>query len=196
MSFLTHMLAHILMVAVIPPLLSIAVAGSRFDPVVRWPGLFAPVPAALVELVVVWGWHAPALNLIARDSLLVWLLEQLCFLVTGLWVWLAAFGGRPDERAGRSGAGIVALLMTFMHMTLLGALLALAPRALYGPGELAQQQGGGVIMLLGAGSSYLLGGLWLLRRLLQAPAQRGANGEGGEHSDSGESGGAPPERIL
>jgi putative membrane protein len=63
-----------------------------------------------------------------------------------------------------------------MHMTLLGALLALSPRPLYshmeGYSELTaidDQNLGGAIMLLVGGLSYLLGGLWLTGRLLRDP---------------------------
>jgi putative membrane protein len=71
-------------------------------------------------------------------------------------------------------AGVVGLLLTSMHMTLLGALLALPPRPLYQhPGGFAgftplqDQHLGGAIMLLGGGVSYLLGGLGLTAALLR-----------------------------
>jgi putative membrane protein len=63
-----------------------------------------------------------------------------------------------------------------MHMTLLGALLALTPRPLYthmagfaGLTPLQDQQWGGVIMLVVGGVAYLLGGLWLTAGLLRGP---------------------------
>jgi putative membrane protein len=61
-------------------------------------------------------------------------------------------------------------------MTLLGALLVLAPRPLYplahgGQGifatALLDQQLGGTVMLAVGGVSYLLGGLWLTAGLLR-----------------------------
>jgi putative membrane protein len=62
-----------------------------------------------------------------------------------------------------------------MHMTLLGALLALAPRPLYihaetfsGLTSLEDQQLGGAIMLIVGGISYLTGGLWLTVALMRA----------------------------
>ena len=82
-----------------------------------------------------------------------------------------------DRQQERTGAGIAALLLTSMHMTLLGALLALTPRALYvhtahdtGLAALDDQHLGGAIMLLVGGVSYLLGGLWLTVRLFRARA--------------------------
>ena len=71
------------------------------------------------------------------------------------------------------GAGVAALLLTAMHMTLLGALIALSPRPLYQhAGGLAaltpieDQQLGGAIMLVIGGVAYLAGGLWLMVELL------------------------------
>ena len=57
-----------------------------------------------------------------------------------------------------------------MHMTLLGALLALTPRPLYAhstEAALEHQHLGGVIMLLVGGIVYLAGGLWLTAGLLR-----------------------------
>ena len=99
--------------------------------------------------------------------------EQGMFLFSGLFVWLSAFGG-GGARGSRAGAGVTGLLLTSMHMTLLGALLALAPRPLYahthglfGLTPLEDQHLGGAIMLLVGGISYLLGGLWLTAGLLR-----------------------------
>jgi putative membrane protein len=104
------------------------------------------------------------------------ILEQGMFFIAGVFVWLSAFGGDPLSRRSRSAAGVLALLLTAMHMTLLGALLALSPRPLYshmeGYSELTaidDQNLGGAIMLLVGGLSYLLGGLWLTGRLLRDP---------------------------
>ena len=68
----------------------------------------------------------------------------------------------------------MALLLTFAHMTLLGALLALTPRPLYRHADsvstltsLGDQQLGGIIMLALGGISYIGGGLWLTHGLLR-----------------------------
>jgi putative membrane protein len=185
-SFSAHMTMHMGVVAVAAPLIAFGLAGSRLDPVRVAPRFFAPVPASVVELVAVWAWHAPVLHHIARQSTLGLVLEQGTFLGSGLLVWISAFGGGAHERGNRIGAGVLALLLTSMHMTLLGALLALPPRPLYdhvahapvGGHEghaghalmltpLQDQHLGGAIMLLVGGVSYLLGGLWLAVELLR-----------------------------
>ncbi|MGZ9220206.1 MAG: cytochrome c oxidase assembly protein, partial [Candidatus Binatia bacterium] len=155
------------------------VAGSALDPVARLPALFPPIPVSLVDFIVVWAWHTPALHHAARQSGFASLAEQGMFFLAGLWLWLAVFSGTGDERRGRAGSGVLALLLTSMHMTLLGALLALAPRPLFAHATadgthvldslaaLADQQLGGAIMLLVGGVAYLAGGLWLTAGLLR-----------------------------
>ena len=176
-AFCAHMTMHMGVVAVAAPLLALGIAGGRLDPVRRVPGLFVPVPASVLELAVVWVWHAPALHHAARQSAAGLAAEQGMFFLAGLLVWLSAFGGEPWHRTNRTAAGVVGLLLTSMHMTLLGALLALTPRPLYphaaglaGLTPLEDQHLGGAIMLVAGGLSYLLGGLALMVGLLRAPA--------------------------
>jgi putative membrane protein len=175
-AFFAHMLMHMGVVAVAAPVFALGIAGGRLDATRQAPRLFAPIPASILELVVVWAWHAPALHHAARHHTEVLIIEQGMFFVAGIFVWLSAFGGDALSRNNRGAAGVVALLLTAMHMTLLGALLALSPRPLYAhAGEFSgltaidDQHLGGAIMLLVGGASYLLGGLWLTIRLLRDP---------------------------
>ncbi len=170
-SFTAHMTLHMGVVAVAAPLLALGIAGTRYDPVRRWPGWFPAVPLSIAELIVVWGWHAPALHHAARHVAWGMAVEQACFFTAGLLVWLASVSGREE----RAGAGVAALLLTSMHMTLLGALLALTPRALYAHAgheaatlsALEDQHLGGAVMLTVGGIAYLAGGLALTARLVR-----------------------------
>ena len=178
--FSRHMTAHMLLVTVAAPLLALSVAGTRLDPAARWPALLSPVPASLVELAVVGGWHTPALHLAAQHRLDMFLLEQASFLGAGAALWLSIVGGSESLSPSRSAAGILALLLTFAHMTLLGALLSLTPRSLYphgvAPGDnggLFDQQVGGSIMLVLSALTYLPATLWLGHALLTR-TRRGA----------------------
>lgn len=178
-SFAAHMAMHMTVVAIAAPLLAIGLAGSAADPVLRAPWLFSPMLATVLEFMVVWAWHAPQLHHAAREAVALRMLEQGSFLAVGLLLWLAAFGGRARPSRERTAAGIAGLLMTSMHMTLLGVLLAGAPRALYrhggvahaampsAAGALQDQQLGGVLMLAVGGVAYLGGALLLLASLLR-----------------------------
>jgi putative membrane protein len=184
-SFAAHMTLHVAVVAVAAPFVALGLAGGRLDPVRRWSAPFAPIPASLVELAVVWAWHTPVLHHAARHHVSALAAEQASFLLTALALWLSALGGSPIERAARAASGILALLLTSMHMTLLGALLALAPRPLYAHAHgaslptLDDQHLGGAVMLLVGGVSYLAGGLALSVRLLRpATIPREARGDG------------------
>ncbi len=181
-SFAAHMGLHMGVVAVAAPLLAIGFTGGALDPVRRWPKWFPAVPLSLVELVVVWAWHAPALHHAARAIPGGFVAEQLSFFIAGLAVWFASLSGPPRAPSDRAGAGIAALLLTSMHMTLLGALLALTPRALYSHAShpehahrgaalltaLEDQHLGGAIMLAIGGVAYLAGGLALAARLVRS----------------------------
>lgn len=185
-SFAAHMTMHIAIVAVAAPLLALAIAGTRADPVRALPRAVAPIPASMIELVVVWSWHAPALHLVARQQTGAFVLEQASFIVAGVLLWIAVVGGDREQRRLRAGAGVVALLFTSMHMTLLGALFALAtrpllqhaPSSLAGSSPVADQHLGGVIMLLVGGASYLAGGLWLTATTLRSRTPRSLTRQG------------------
>lgn len=195
--FTAHMGMHLAVVAVAAPLLAIGLAGTRADPVPRAPWLFAPMLASAIEFMVVWAWHAPALHHAARDATWVRALEQGSFLAVGLLLWLSALGGcgpgaLGPQRRNRAAAGVGGLLLTSMHMTLLGVLLAAAARPLYvhtdpagHAGEMARtaamsalhdQHVGGVLMLAVGGTVYLAGALVLLAGLLRDRAPVAADG--------------------
>ena len=242
-SFSAHMTLHMAVVAVAAPLLALGIAGGAFDPVRFAPNLIAPIPASMAEFAAVWTWHAPLPHTAARCGTGMLVAEQLTFLVAGLFLWLAAFGGdrqraeaplslargaggegcpstpvacshhldtpapvsqpettevatRAFGRRARTAAGVLAMLLTSMHMTLLGALLALTPRPLYarpdaaslaadpawagalclppelttrvlGLAPLQDQHLGGALMIAVGGLAYFVGGLWLTADLLR-----------------------------
>ena len=183
LGFAGHMMVHVAVVAIAAPLLAIGLAGSRLDPTPLAPLLFAPMLAIALRVRGGLGLACAGRCTPPRAAPhAVHALEQVSFLAAGLLVWLAAFGrGRGPARAAW-GAGILALFLTSMHMTLLGALLALSPRPLYGHAHAAggisglapldDQHLGGAIMLLVGGASYLIGGLVLMARLLRGRTRR------------------------
>jgi putative membrane protein len=181
------MATHMTVVALAAPLLAVAMAGGALDPLRRLPVPLLAVPASLVELAAVWAWHAPALHHLARESGAGFAAEQATFLGGALLMWLCVLApersavanagesaaGGGYEAGSASGAGVVALLLTSMHMTLLGALLALAPRPLYqehASAALADQHLGGALMLSIGGVVYLFSALLLAATLVKQRA--------------------------
>lgn len=177
-SFAAHMILHMGLVAVTAPVLAFGLTRSVPAVGARISARFA-ILAALAEFVLVWSWHAPALHDLARRETSVLLLEQGSFLLAGLFLWTTALGSLGSPQTGARAAGAAGLLLTSMHMTLLGALLLLAPRPLYRCGTLCSplatltpledQQLGGTLMLLVGGAAYLAGGIALLAGVLRIP---------------------------
>ena len=157
-DFPHHMLRHMGLVTVVAPLLVLGF------PTATAPFALTPLLGAVVEFAVVWGWHLPALHGWADGGWLGLILEQSSFALAGLLVWAGCLRG--DALAGAGG-----LLLTSMHMTLLGALIILAPRDLYAEicgraADLSAQQLGGLLML-GIGTPvYLIAGLGLVAQAL------------------------------
>ena len=119
-----------------------------------------------------WGWHTPGLHELAARQPAYFVVQQVSFLLAGLGVWGVGFADRSRAAAG---AGLLAMLTTFMHMTMLGILLTLAREPLYAPDicrgafgfdPLEDQQFGGVLMTVAGGIPYLCGGAVLAWRLV------------------------------
>ncbi|MEY8840445.1 cytochrome c oxidase assembly protein [Cribrihabitans sp. XS_ASV171] len=162
-AFPAHMLRHMGLVALAAPLLVLALpAVGRIAPPVAI--------AAAIEFAVVWAFHLPLAHATTQSGGVWYLFEQALFLAAGVAVWASALP--PSPRL----AGAVGLLLTSMHMTLLGALLILAPKDLYAEicgraPDLSGQQLGGILMLAMGTPAYLFGGLALTASALkESPA--------------------------
>lgn len=177
MTFTQHMAWHMFLVAVAAPAVAAMIRGTRLDPVRAAPALFSPLIACLIEFVAVWGWHLPAPHAAARHDGLWFAAEQLSFAAAALFLWTAILCGDAVERSARTGTGVIALVLTFAHMTMLGVLIALAPRELYGhaAGGLADQQQGGAVMVLAGALAYPAAALWLSRSLVAPRAAGGGS---------------------
>jgi putative membrane protein len=172
-AFSAHMVLHLGIVALAAPLLAIGLfrAGFRLDGLKNL-GAWTVI-AFLFEMVVVWGWHAPSLHEAAARNLWVFMLQQISFLAVGMAVWLLGFATRS---VGAIALAILGFFLTFIHMTMLGMLLILAPALIYpadlclgafGFEQLDDQRFGGILMAGWGGFAYLLGGAVLGGRLLR-----------------------------
>lgn len=182
--FSAHMVQHLLLLAVIAPLL------ARSRPVVapglRWPDP-APswlVPAATAGLVVVFcAWHVPALYELAVREPLVHGLEHATMLGAGAVYWTAVAGAARE----RVLVAVGAIAASGLVGVALGALLALAPEpwyevhavgaAAWDVDLLADQQLGGMIMWVPAGAANLAAAVLLLFRVLDRLDRGDAAGE-------------------
>lgn len=187
-SLAAHMGQHMLLVALVPPLLLLGRPGVTMAQALpshrgrhahrAWRGIGdrlarALVPAAAVQMAVIGFWHHPGAMTATLFDLRLHALMHASFLISGLWLWQALLWRIREPRAGIVPALVVIVAM-MMQMGLLGALLTFSARLLYpvcsaraaahGLDALGDQQLAGLIMWVPACLPYLIGGLWLLYR--------------------------------
>lgn len=193
-----HMTQHMLLIAVVVPLLVLArplpqwrtVLGIRIDGL--WRGMHRasrrPMACALVHGVAIWFWHAPGPYVAALDVPLWHVLEHASFLFSGWLFWWSVL--RPGRAGTLAAAG--ALLFTAMHTGMLGALLVFAKVPLYRetPSALVEQQMAGLLMWVPGGFVYLLVAVWAVAGWLGPPRQPGAEAEGSGMEAAGSAMGA------
>lgn len=195
-AFSAHMGQHMVLLVLAPPLLLAgrplsvwlrALPAAWRPGFVAWRDTVAPPalrgwlaragPASWLHGAALWAWHAPWLfELALRNDLVHWL-EHLTLLGSGLLFWWVLM--RAPRQA--LGPGLLALLATVIHSGLLGALITLAPRPLYGiyaergamADVLADQQLAGLIMWVPMGTVYLVAALVLAGRALRSPESPG-----------------------
>ncbi|MBA3447538.1 MAG: cytochrome c oxidase assembly protein [Pseudaminobacter sp.] len=167
----THMLVHILLMNAVAPLAALALTRVLSDESLAWRRFL--FPAMILQLAVLWGWHAPpALDAIMRSDQLHLVMQASVFLCA-LWFWSAVFFIKDDGR----WRAILALLLTSKLFCLLGVLLVFAPRALYpapgsgqahvlnqGVGALDDQQLAGLLMLVACPATYVIAGIVIAAR--------------------------------
>jgi cytochrome c oxidase assembly factor CtaG len=189
--FTAHMVEHELVMAVAAPLLALSrplgafawALPRRFARRLRLGRLAGMGSATVLHGLALWLWHIPAAFDAAVRSDALHRLQHGSFLVTGLLFWHALVAARAPGRA------VWHLFATMIHMSILGALIALAPDVLYplqtsgaaavGLTPLEDQQLAGLVMWVPAGTVYagaalLFAGLWISRtgETAYAPAPR------------------------
>ena len=161
--FSVHMVQHLLLAMVAPPLLVRGLPEqtvdwllrSRIAPVLRT--LAQPILAASAYFGILVLWHVPALLDYSLTSPAVYLLQHLSFLVIGLFFWWAVVIHREGERWNLSPLGEVAYLTCgALPSVVVGLTLALLPTAIYtvylhrsallGASALGDQHLGGLLM--------------------------------------------------
>ena len=177
--FTAHMIEHELLMAVAAPLLAVSrplgalmhalpremgrilTAGARSRTVRSiWRCLINPTFATVLHAIALWLWHAPVLFDATVTNELLHRLQHVSFLFSALIFWWALIR-RPRADYGM---GAIHVFATMVHMSLLGALLTLAPHLLYraqtasapefGLMPMQDQQLGGLVMWIPAGTIY------------------------------------------
>lgn len=131
--FSAHMVQHLLLVLVVPPLLLLGIPPRLAAKVLDWPParrlerlLAQPVVAWLLGIGFVWIWHVPALYNAALAHETLHIVEHLCFLVTSTIFWWPVCSPLLAHRLSPP-LTLIYLMAAGMANTLLGIFLAFLP---------------------------------------------------------------------
>ncbi|KPH05840.1 cytochrome c oxidase assembly protein (plasmid) [Rhizobium acidisoli] len=197
--FTVHMVEHELVMAVSAPLIVLARPAAMLlwglpktisreagraiaTKTVRrtWNFLSRGTAATLVHGIAIWAWHAPVLFDAAIESVSLHRLQHLCFFATAILFWWSVIW--------KTNRGLAAwhLFLTMLHMSVLGALIALSPNVLYGLqtrgsanwglSPLEDQQIAGLVMWVPAGIIYAAVALALAALWIRDSGKGGAGG--------------------
>lgn len=161
--FSAHMVQHLLLTLVVPPLLLVGTPGWLLRPILALPGvartgraLTGPIAAFSIYTVVLAAWHLPLLYDWAMRNHGLHILQHLMFIATGLLLWWPVLSPLPEWPRLSPPAQMLYLFLAGVPMSLVAALITLSDELLYpfyaeAPRvwdltPLADQRAGGVIM--------------------------------------------------
>lgn len=192
--FTAHMLQHVLLLFVVPPLMIWGLPESLLGQIqanvpvgssIR--KLTGPLSALALYVGLMWIWHAPTFYEAALENEAIHAGEHLCFLGSAALFWWPlvrpglSFGEMPEliRLAYLFGAALgstaLAALITFAG-TVLYPTYALGPpysavQDALGMSPLVDQQVGGLLMWIGGGIWYLGAGAIIFFRWFDGPAE-------------------------
>lgn len=156
--FAARTVHHVLLVAVVAPLIAWAMPARRVGPLAL---------ATTAQAAIFWGWHAPAAYAAALSNDAVYWGMQASLLASAVWFWTGV-------RKASAPVAVGHLLIAMVAMGLLGALLTFAEQPVYAPhllttqawglAPLEDQQTAGLIMWAPAAAIYLAAALLVLGR--------------------------------
>ncbi len=152
---------------------------------VTWRFITGAFVAWLIQAIILWTWHIPALFDATNHNEFIHAMQHSCFLFSALLFWWALIHG--PQRAMGYGLAVLYMFTTALHSGLLGAMLTFAGRAWYpsyahttqawGLTPVEDQQLGGLIMWVPAGLVYVVAGLALFVGWLRESEVRAARND-------------------
>ena len=137
--FSAHMLQHLLLILVVPPLLILGLPPARVTSWLRHSAvrraesiLGRPSTAWSANMLMMAVWHIPALYNAANATTAIHIFEHLTFLVTGCMFWWPIFTPRREERL-RPSTAILYLFGAAVVSTVLGIVITFLPVGHYQP---------------------------------------------------------------
>jgi len=173
--FSVHMVQHLLLTLVLPPLLLAGTPGWLLSPLVRHPTVRRvarvvthPIVAGVLFTVTLAAWHTvPAYELMMEDHD-VHVFTHLLFMVTAVIMWWPVMSPVPELPALGLGSRMLYLFVVGVPMQLVAAIITFADSVLYqwyavaprtwGLSPLDDQKLGGLLMWI-PGNLYLFGAI-------------------------------------
>lgn len=195
--FSAHMLQHLLLTLIVPPLLLLGLPHTPIQPALRSPFIRTtecvlghPLLAWCLGISMMWLWHLPVLYNATLRHENIHIIEHLCFLAAAISFWWPILAPIPAARLAALPA-IAYLFAAMVASSLLGILLTFAPVGLY-PAYLSprdplnilplvrgawrltpsvDQQLGGLLMWMPGGLVYLVAIIAMLSRWYSSPEE-------------------------
>ncbi len=183
-----HMIQHTILFDEAAMLLAVGLTGPVLVPLLTKPGirrlqgLMHPVVAVVLWLLVMYGWHTPALYQIAAEHEGVHLCEHASFITAGVVMWLALLG--PFPKPEWFGNGAKAIYVAVIHFSTMGLanILMWSGTVLYpfysasdrahGIAPITDQSLAGVVLMLQSGVVMLGVFFWLVMRWAREDTER------------------------
>ncbi len=171
--FSAHMVQHILLTLVAPPLLLVGTPGWMLRPLLRNDRVKRVARVLTVPLVAFAGfnldfmiWHVPSLYQATLEHQAIHIVEHLLFIGTAFLNWWPILSPFPELPRLPYPAQILYLFLDAVPSTVLGAIFVFASSVMYptyaaaprifGVGALDDQMFGGLIMAMPGGMIYLV----------------------------------------
>ena len=169
---LMHMVQHLLLTLVMPPLLLLGLPAWMLRPLLRRPfvlplmrRLTQPLAAFVLFNAVFAGWHVPALYEATLESEPLHVLEHLMFMATAILTWWPIVSPLPELPRAMYPLQVLYLFLQSVVPTILGGIITFADGVLYatyqdapriwGISAAEDQQWGGLIMWIPGSLIYL-----------------------------------------
>ena len=193
--FSAHMLQHLLLLLLTPPLLLLGLPRRLAQQILAWPvagrterRLAQPVVAWLLGTGTIWIWHLPVLYNAALRNESIHAFEHLCFLVTATIFWWPVLNPLTERRlaplstifylfAAAAASSALGIILTFVPVGLYPAylqpfdILGILPllREQWGLTPAVDQQIGGLLMWIPGSLVYLAGIIGAISRWYSLP---------------------------
>ena len=136
--FSAHMVQHLVLTLVAPPLLVMGTPGWMLRPALRWPGVSpvarfvtkAPVAFVIFNLIII-VWHLPPMYEFALEHHPIHIVQHLCFMVAATLMWWPVLSPMPELPRLSYPLQMLYLFLMTIPMSIVAVCIAYSDHALY-----------------------------------------------------------------